>query len=66
VEPSEALAHDLVDGRLEGIVLKARPSTYRDGSRAGSWEVKDPSWRQRKAWRFHGRGPPAKRDGDAA
>jgi hypothetical protein len=35
VEPSAALAADMADGRLQGIVLKDRTSTYRDGSRAG-------------------------------
>jgi bifunctional non-homologous end joining protein LigD len=52
VQPSEALALDMVDSRLEGIVLKDRESTYRDGSRAGWWKVKDSSWWQREAWRF--------------
>jgi ATP-dependent DNA ligase len=52
VQPSEALALDIVDGRLEGIVLKDRESTYRAGSRAGWWKVKDPSWWEREAWRF--------------
>jgi len=27
----------MVDGRIEGIILKDRDSTYRDGSRAGWW-----------------------------
>ena len=40
------------DGRLEGVVLKDRRSTYRDGSRAGWTKVKDESWYQREAWRF--------------
>ena len=52
VEPCEALALDMVDGRIEGIVLKDRESTYRDGSRAGWWKVKDRSWWEREAWRF--------------
>lgn len=33
VEPS--LVEHMVDGRREGIVLKDRTSTYRDGSRVG-------------------------------
>ncbi|MBA2382938.1 MAG: hypothetical protein H0V73_12575 [Chloroflexi bacterium] len=52
VEPSAALALDITDGRLEGIVLKDRASTYRDGSRAGWSKVKDPRWMQRELWRF--------------
>jgi ATP-dependent DNA ligase len=39
-------------GILEGIVLKDRRSTYRDGSRAGWSKVKDASWYQREAWCF--------------
>ena len=52
VEPSRALAIDITDGRLEGIVLKDRRSTYRDGTRAGWWKVKDPRWCERESWRF--------------
>jgi bifunctional non-homologous end joining protein LigD len=52
VEPSAALASDIVDGRIEGIVLKDRTSTYRGGSRTGWWKVKDPRWMQREASRF--------------
>jgi ATP-dependent DNA ligase len=52
VEACEALGRDMVDGRIEGIVLKDRESTYRDGSRAGWWKVKDRSWWEREAWRF--------------
>jgi len=52
VEPSRALAIDIEDGRLEGIVLKDRRSTYRDGTRVGWWKVKDPRWVEREAWRF--------------
>ena len=40
------------DGRLEGIVLKDRTSTYRDSTRAGWSKVKDRSWYEREAWRF--------------
>ena len=40
------------DGRLEGIVLKDRTSTYRDGTRVGWSKVKDRSWYEREAWRF--------------
>jgi ATP-dependent DNA ligase len=32
VEPSVRLVEDMADGRLEGIVLKDRTSTYRDGT----------------------------------
>jgi ATP-dependent DNA ligase len=35
VEPSVALVEQMIQGRLEGIVLKDRTSPYRDGSRAG-------------------------------
>jgi ATP-dependent DNA ligase len=52
VEPSVALVGDMADGRLEGIVLKDRASTYRDGSRAGWTKVKDRSWYDREGWRF--------------
>ena len=48
VEPSVRLVEDMTDGRLEGILLKDRTSTYRDG-----WsKVKDRSWYERDAWRF--------------
>lgn len=52
VDPSVALVEQMADGRLEGIVLKDRTSTYRDGSRAGWTKVKDRSWYEREAWRF--------------
>ena len=52
IGPSEALALDMVDGRIEGIVLKDRESTYRDGSRAGWFKIKDRGWYEREAWRF--------------
>ena len=52
IGPSEALALDMVDGRIEGIVLKDRESTYRDGSRAGWYKIKDRGWYEREAWRF--------------
>jgi len=55
VEPSADLAAGMLDGRLEGIVLKDRTSRYRDGSRAGWWKVKDRSWYEREAWRFERR-----------
>jgi ATP-dependent DNA ligase len=42
----------MTDGRLEGIVLKDRTSTYRDGTRAGWWKIKDRSRYEREAWRF--------------
>jgi ATP-dependent DNA ligase len=52
VEPSVRLVEQMVGGELEGIVLKDRESTYRDGSRAGWHKVKDRSWYEREAWRF--------------
>ena len=52
VEPTAALAMDITDGRLEGIVLKDRTSTYSDGTRRGWWKVKDPRWFERESWRF--------------
>jgi ATP-dependent DNA ligase len=52
VEPSTSLVADMADGRLEGIVLKDRTSTYRDGTRVGWSKVKDRSWYEREAWRF--------------
>ncbi len=50
--PNPALADAMVDGHLEGLVLKERSARYRDGSRAGWSKVKDPSWYQRESWRF--------------
>jgi bifunctional non-homologous end joining protein LigD len=55
VEPSQALALDMLDGRLEGIVLKRGDSRYRGGSRAGWGKVKDRGWYEREAWRFERR-----------
>lgn len=52
VDPDTSLAADMEAGVLEGIVLKDRRSTYRDGSRAGWSKVKDPSWYARESWRF--------------
>lgn len=52
VQPCEALGHEMIDGDLEGIVLKDRTSPYRDGSRAGWWKVKDRGWYERESWRF--------------
>jgi ATP-dependent DNA ligase len=52
VAPSVGLALDMERGDLEGIVLKDRTSTYRDGSRQGWHKVKDRSWYERAAWRF--------------
>jgi ATP-dependent DNA ligase len=42
VEPSVALVEQMSQGRLEGIVLKDRTSTYRDGSRMGWTKIKGP------------------------
>jgi ATP-dependent DNA ligase len=55
IEPSLSLVEHMEDGRLEGIVLKDRTSTYRDGTRVGWSKVKDRSWHEREAWR-HRRG----------
>lgn len=52
VQPSADLAREIVDGRLEGIVLKDRTSPYRDGTRTGWLKVKDDGWYEREAWRF--------------
>ena len=52
IEPSVSFVEHMEDGRLEGIVLKDRTSTYRDGARAGWSKVKDRSWYEREAWRF--------------
>ena len=52
VNPSVSLVEQMTDGRLEGIVLKDRTSTYRDGTRVGWSKVKDRSWYEREAWRF--------------
>jgi bifunctional non-homologous end joining protein LigD len=55
VEPSRALAIEMTDGRLEGVVLKDRTSPYRDGGRSGWFKVKHQSWYEREAWRFEHR-----------
>ena len=52
VEPSVSLVEDMADGRLEGIILKDRTSTYRDGTRVGWSKVTDRSWYEREARRF--------------
>ena len=44
VQPDTSLAADMAAGVLEGIVLKDRRSTYRDGSRVGWPKVKDANW----------------------
>jgi ATP-dependent DNA ligase len=48
VTPNPALAEAMIDGRLEGLVLKDRTSRYRDGSRVGWSKVKDRSWYERE------------------
>ena len=48
VEPSVARAEQMTDGRLEGLVVKDRRSPYRDGSRTGSFKVKNRSWYERE------------------
>ena len=55
VEPSPTIAEEMAAGMLEGIVLKDRLSTNRDGSRAGWSKVKDRSWYAREVWRFERR-----------
>ena len=52
VDLSLSLVGQMASGRLEGIVLKDRTSTYRDGTRVGWSKVKDRSWYEREAWRF--------------
>jgi hypothetical protein len=52
VDPSVWLVQQMESGRLEGIVLKDRTSTYRDRTRVGWSKVKDRSWYDREAWRF--------------
>lgn len=47
-----SLVEQMTEGRLEGIVLKDRTSTYRNGTRVGWSKVKDPSWYEREVWRF--------------
>jgi ATP-dependent DNA ligase len=51
-EPSTSLVAELTEGRLEGIVLKDRNSTYRDGSSVEWSKVKNQSWYEHEAWRF--------------
>lgn len=52
VQPAPSLAEDMAAGLIEGILLKDRRSTYRDGSRAGWSKLKDRGWHEREAWRF--------------
>ena len=47
VDPSVSLVDQMTEGRLEGIVVKDRTSTYRDGTRVGWSKVKDRSWYER-------------------
>jgi hypothetical protein len=42
VDPSVSLLEQMTDGRLDGIVLKHRTSTYRDGTRVGWVEGQGP------------------------
>ena len=51
VEASYA-SSGMTDGRLEGIVLKDRTWTYRDGTWFGWSNVKDRTWYEREARRF--------------
>ena len=50
--PSVSLIEHMQSGRLEGIVLKDRTSTYRDAARVGWAKVKDRRWYEREGWRF--------------
>jgi bifunctional non-homologous end joining protein LigD len=52
VTPDPSLAEAMISGDLEGIILKDRNSTYRDGSRVGWLKVKDAGWYERESWRF--------------
>jgi tetratricopeptide (TPR) repeat protein len=52
VDPSVGLFEQVADGRLEGVVLMDRTSTYRDGTRVGWTKIKDCSRYEREAWRF--------------
>ena len=52
ISPDVSIVDAMTGGELEGIVLKDRTSTYRDGSRAGWVKVKDPARYTREAWRF--------------
>jgi bifunctional non-homologous end joining protein LigD len=52
VTPDPALAEAMIAGEMEGLVLKDRRSTYRDGSRVGWQKVKDAGWYERERWRF--------------
>jgi bifunctional non-homologous end joining protein LigD len=52
VTADPALVDAMIAGDLEGLVLKDRTSTYRDGSRVGWLKVKDKSWYERESWRF--------------
>lgn len=47
-----SLVEHMAHGRLEGIVLKDRTSTYPDGTRVGWSKVKGRIWYDREAWRF--------------
>lgn len=49
VEPSVTLARDMESGVIEGLVIKDRTSTYRDGGRSGWFKLKDRSWYEREA-----------------
>ena len=59
VEPSADLSAAIMDGYLEGIVLKDRTSA-RSGSRRGWSKVKAPDWFDRHRARF-GRSVPDRR-----
>jgi ATP-dependent DNA ligase len=49
---ARVLVEQMVDGLLEGLVVKDGRSPYRDGSRSGWFKVKDRGWYEREAWRF--------------
>jgi ATP-dependent DNA ligase len=52
VAPDPSRAEAMIAGEIEGLVLKDRSSTYREGSRVGWSKVKDPRWYERESWRF--------------
>lgn len=58
VQPSPSPAEQMLDGRLERIVVKDRRSTYRDGSRAGWFKFKDRTTSSRAPRGRPGRGRP--------
>jgi len=52
VELSVDLGERIVNGELEGLVLKDRTAPYRSGSRRGWSKVKPPDWHEKHRERF--------------